>query len=378
MKIAHVNFAVEASVDQKLERLAEAARESGYEMSVVNFSQHAKPGIYGNLHVYALPGRRLGKKTAPKAQWPFRLFVAARVVRSLGVDAVILRYPKLPFGGLRFLKRVGVPVITEHHTDELAEILGDGSPLRRAAAAFETFLRRRFLGRVAGYIGVTPEITRGLRKECPGVPGKMLANGIQVTTVPFEGFHAYDGGELRMIMVASEFFYWHGLERLLTGMLRYSGSASFRLILLGTVPVGYTPLLKLCGNHPSITVECPGAVYGDSLQDYFRGVHLAVASLGLYRKRMEEACPLKSREYMARGVPFVYGYSDPEIDVNAPYALKVINTPEPIDMDRIVAFAVSLSKNADVARIMRGKAERDFDLSVKIGEMFRFLEEVTG
>lgn len=376
MRIAHVNFAVEESVDQKLARFAECAETAGLEMVVVNFSQHAPPVSRGNLRVHALPGRRLCKKIAPKVQWPFRLFFAARVVRTLEVDAVILRYPKLPLGWSWFLRWVRVPVITEHHTDEVAEILGDGSLPRRAAAAVERHLRKRFLRRVGGFIAVTPEILQAVQVANPNAPRGMIPNGIPVDTIPFCGFRPFDGQELSMIFVASEFVYWHGLDRLLEGMLRYRGGCVLRLTLLGTVPDAYDALLERCREHPAIRVECPGPVYGDARHVYFENVNLAFASLGLFRKNMEQACPLKSREYIARGLPFVYGYTDPEIPDDAPYALRVPNTSDPVEMNSILEFAAAVSLVPSIAEKMRNRAEHDLDIRRKILEMFCFAEAV--
>lgn len=376
MRVAHVNFAVEKSVDQKLARFAECAENAGVEMVVVNFSQHASPVLQGNLRVHALPGRRLGKKIAPKVQWPFRLFFAARVVRTLEVDAVILRYPKLPIGWQWFLRRVKVPVITEHHTDEVAEVVGGGGFLRRAAAAVECHLRKGFLRRVDGFIAVTPEIMQAVCVANPNAPRGMIPNGIPVNTIPFCRFQPFDGRELSMIFVASEFVYWHGLDRLLEGMLRYRGGCVFRLTLLGTVPDAYDALLERCREHPAIRVECPGAVYGEARHVYFENVNVAFASLGLFRKNMEEACPLKSREYIARGLPFVYGYKDPEIPEDAPYALRVPNGPEPVDLQRVLDFSAAVTLLPGIAEHMRARAELDLDVSTKLREMFCFAETV--
>jgi glycosyltransferase involved in cell wall biosynthesis len=373
VKIAHVNFAVEESVDCKLERFAAVAKS----MVVVNISQHAKTCSKGNYLVYSMPGSWLDKKHAPKIQWLFRLFFAAVVVRRLCPDVVILRYPKLPFGWRYFLKWIRVPVVTEHHTDEVAEIIGNGSLIRRAAAGYERFVRKRFLNHTAGIIGVTPEIVKLVKKLNPGVPSCVISNGIDVDSIPMQAITPFNGFELIMIFVASEFVYWQGLDRLLRGMLEYSGDVKLELRLVGVVGDEYQSLIQQLNRLPRRKIYCSGAVYGDELNKYFSGVHLAIGTLGLFRKGMEQACTLKVREYIARGMPFVYGYEDTDLGADFEYALRLANDETPVDIPELIAFVKSLSQKQDLPRQLRQYAESHLDWRAKQEAMIRFVEART-
>ncbi len=374
MKIAHVSFAVEQSVERKTALMAQAARERGLPIDFYVFTQHAAPYRNENLIVLRLPLTWLGRKLAPKVQWPFRLICAARALKNEEYEAVVLRYPKLPFGWRWFLRCVHVPVMTEHHTNEPAEIRGDGGLLRVAAEKVDRLLRRRFLHRVQGIIAVTGEVLDMVRKDTPeNIPGMVITNGVHVASVPLTGHRKFEGSALRMVFVASDFVHWHGLDRLLTGMLQYRGEMSLELRLVGLVPTCYRPLVDRCNALPQLEVIADGCAYGEALHAKLADVHLAVASLGLYRKGMQEACTLKAREYVARGIPFVCGYSDPDIPSECEFVLHVPNDASPVDMEDVIAFAQRVQAEPDYQIKMRRFAEEKLDWRIKIKELYGFV-----
>jgi hypothetical protein len=57
---------------------------------------------------------------------------------------------------------------------------------------------------------------------------------------------------------------------------------------------------------------------------------IAIGTLGLYRKKMDEACPLKVREYLAFGLPVLAGYEDTDVPAGADYFLRLPNDNAPL------------------------------------------------
>jgi hypothetical protein len=55
---------------------------------------------------------------------------------------------------------------------------------------------------------------------------------------------------------------------------------------------------------------------------------VAIASLAIHRNAMQQACPLKVREYLARGLPTIIGYQDPDFNDHDPFILRLPNTPD--------------------------------------------------
>ncbi len=370
--LAHVDFTVDQSVDRKLNRMAATARALQLPMDFIVYSAVTATGKTNHFRIRRLPDAGLGRSIAAKLQWPFRLMWAARELGHGGYGAIILRYPKLPFGWRTFLRRAGVPVITEHHTDELAEIRGPGGWIRQAASAVEGHVRAGFLRRVSGVIGVTPEITERIHAEAPQAISATITNGVDVADVPATGFVPFDGTELRMVAVASEFVPWQGLDRLLSGMLTYPGAVRLELVLIGAVPEKLKELVVRSNRRPGMAVHCPGPAYGPELDARLGSANLAIASLALFRKKMIQACPLKVREYMARGIPFIYGYEDPDLPEDGDFAMKVPADDQPVDMEAVIQFAMRTGQSPDLARRMRRYAGEQMDWKGKVQAMYSF------
>jgi hypothetical protein len=88
---------------------------------------------------------------------------------------------------------------------------------------------------------------------------------------------------------------------------------------------------------------------------------------------MEEACPLKVREYLAYGIPTIIGYKDTDFPNGAPFLLCLPNTPDNVEknLDRIEAFVLSWKGK----RVPRSEIEH-LDLKVKEEKRIIFIEEV--
>jgi hypothetical protein len=103
------------------------------------------------------------------------------------------------------------------------------------------------------------------------------------------------------------------------------------------------------------------------------GADVAIGTLSLYIKNMEEACPLKVREYLAYGIPTIIGYKDTDFPNGAPFLLCLPNTPDNVEknLDRIEAFVLSWKGK----RVPRSEIEH-LDLKVKEEKRIIFIEEV--
>ena len=113
-----------------------------------------------------------------------------------------------------------------------------------------------------------------------------------------------------------------------------------------------------------------GGVYGDDLDRMINSMDLGVSSLGLYRIGLELGTVMKGREYMARGLPFVYAGEDPTIEAGHPHAVQVPNSDAPIDMEEIVAFAKRMRAEKDAAQSMREYARSHMSWEMEFERIF--------
>jgi len=117
-----------------------------------------------------------------------------------------------------------------------------------------------------------------------------------------------------------------------------------------------------------------GPIYGKEIDRIFDSTHIAIGTLALHRKQMKQACPLKVREYTARGIPFVIAYEDVDLEDSLPFYLRLPAGESPIDIEKIVSWANNVLKDKDIPFYMREYALKKMDWKVKMKQLKDFLE----
>ena len=312
------------------------------------------------------------------------------IERSLDIgayDLVFLRYPCADSSGLPFMRKY--PVVLEFHSAMLAEMnshLDSPLPLPvRAVKHIRIDLERRhgpnILQNAHGIIGVTDEICRlELERAGADIPALTAPNGIHVDAVPATGFLPFDGRHLHIAFVGSLLNPWHGLDRFTRGLASYRGQTRITLHLIGNISKRD---LGDCANA-NVETHFHGTLDRGAMTDVLKGMNVAISSLALFRKKLEEACDLKSREYTARGLPFIIGHRDPDleaIDDSRNFLLQLPNTSAPVDVDQLFAFVESFNAacTADELRdYMRAYAGEHLDWAVKVPKYVEFGKALLG
>ncbi|MFT3714306.1 MAG: glycosyltransferase [Archangium sp.] len=374
MRVAFVNLQLSdelSGVTRAISGQARACRDAGIPIDfwVVNPS---KEGVEGGLHFARFEESRLGVRAT-------RFFKARLLsnVRALDdYDVILLRYPlAIDLAPLAFLENTRARVITVHHTREVDEILSGG---RSAGSVGRALLEQvngaRMLRRVAGIVAVTDEIRRyELSRAGIHRPSRVVANGIDVDRMPLTGFAPFDGRELRMLFIASSHAPWHGTDRLLSSLRAWKGPTKLRLDLIGGAsgaPPGTTQ------HEGALTLHHHGTLSGAALDAVFQQTTLAFSSLAMFRTGLREACVLKTREYVARGVPFVFGYDDVDLPEPQPFFRNVGNSDAVFPIEQLLDFAREVSSDSTTSERMRALAVDRLDWKVKMHAFHDFANEV--
>jgi len=382
VSIAHVNFmmggAGSAGAERKIAQQADAAVRVAGDGNAIDFYvlKTSPEKSHGQVHYKRI-------RTWPYPLQYYQQFCGKfdtieRTVDLSGHDAVIVRYPNADRSGMRFVQRR--PVIFEHHTRQVAEIRSllrsPSDPARWLMNLLRLYLEKRYgpplMEAAAGMVGVTREIVDGeLGRLRRPVPAAVVPNGIDVASVPLTGFRRYDGEVLRMAMLASQLSPWHGLDRLMRSLHADRGALPCELHVIGDVP-------ERVARPYRCRVVFHGVRRGAELDSLLRQMHMGVSTLGLFRKRMNEACSLKTREYTARGLPFLLGYEDPDLEQVDParrFYLKVPNDGTLLDMVAVHRWLLDLNRRAQpqtTSEYMRGYAMAHMDLDVKMAAYVDF------
>lgn len=218
-------------------------------------------------------------------------------------------------------------------------------------------------------------------KQIFGIDTIRISNGVDLSIVKPRKSIANDEKSINLICVAG-FQQWHGVDRLLQGMRTHPELLSQRRICVHLVGEGpaLSSIKKLVSeldieNHVVFYGQCDRSQM-DSIYDK---CSFAIASLGLHRIGIERASTLKTREYLAKGMPFVYaGEIDTFINAPVDFCMKVSPTDEPVDIPALVNFHDKLySRETSIALIGRIRSYADSHVSMQsaMKNVITYIEE---
>lgn len=205
--------------------------------------------------------------------------------------------------------------------------------------------------------------------DCPNIT---FDNGIDAATIPLKAPKS-DDTTVNLLCVA-KFAPHHGVDRLLRGLAEYNGARDVRVVLAGSgiESPNLMNLAKDLGLDSRVRFE--GTVLGDQLNRLFDSANVAVGSLGLHRIGISQGSTMKSREYCARGIPFVYAFSEKGFDGSEDFTLLLPSTNDPVEINEVIGFSDRVSYDTDLSARMRDFASTHFDWKAQMIKVLSVLE----
>lgn len=281
---------------------------------------------------------------------------ASRDLVKKRVDVVYLRhdifYPSLYF----LTKRK--PVIVEINTNDKVEYC-----LRRnIRCIFHRLTRPMTFHLVDGVVSVSYELINTLPSQVTrSKPIEVIGNGINLDNI--KPFPAPDNPVPHLVFLGSEGQVWHGVDKI---VLLARAFPNWHFDIVG-------PRLEGMEVPPNVTLHgfLPHPLY-ESLVAH---ADVGIGTLALHRNRMSEASPLKTREYLAYGLPVIIGYKDTDFPAPPPFLLELPNCENNVleNLDKIERFVLSW-KGKRVAR----RDISHLDHSVKESKRLEFMKLVMG
>ncbi len=202
--------------------------------------------------------------------------------------------------------------------------------------------------------GVDKLVVNGTDDFVFGIPTILTCNGVDLDDVRVRRPIDHSGDTLRICFVAA-FAIWHGAERAIEGLKDYYDKGGSRNIILNMVGGGediYMNHLKKMVSDCNVSshVVFKGFLDGEQLAEEYDSSQLAISSLGLHRLHEGSPSTLKSREYLARGIPFVYSSGIADFE-NHPvdFALQLESNDNPVDFFTVINFYDGLMKKYSVS-----------------------------
>ena len=154
----------------------------------------------------------------------------------------------------------------------------------------------------------------------------LIGNSVDVESIPVRNQSpAWPDKKLALVAVGTVAI-WHGWDKVINVIkeLYDEGFAKFEIYL--TI-VGDGPellrLKKMVRDYKlEEKVKFPGFLKGEALYQEYKKAHLGLGSLGWDRIGVTIASPIKNREYLAAGIPFIY--ATPDVDISSTSHLAYI------------------------------------------------------
>lgn len=280
---------------------------------------------------------------------------ARKAVREMNFDCVYWRAaPELPaaLGLARQIKKTGGCFIYEYPTYPVSTEKSM-SFLRTVYSVYSKSLRKKIEALADGFVLIGEDAGGSYN----GKIAVNISNGINLEVL--QPRKPKPDGETIHILALASMSYWHGYDRLIRSLAEYKGAENVLIHMVGGNDGGCIPEWKALTEELGLTerVIFHGGKSGSELDEMFDLCDIGVNSLGMYRKGFSVTSELKSREYAARGLPFVCSVDDPALGfAKEPMWLRVANDDSIPDMEEIVAFALRMRGDADSVEKLRAYA----------------------
>jgi len=277
-------------------------------------------------------------------------------VRTWAPDVIYFRYDP-PYPPLFPLFK-NIPTVVELNTDDVQEYRL-GPKLR---ACYNLFARRVVLKHAVGLIAVTHEIAQLPHITCYAKPTLVLGNALDLIEYPSLSTIPHE--HPRLIFIGSEKVPWHGVDKLVW--------------LAQQLPYCH---IDLVGNYPQLqktalpNLHIHGFLAQKDYESLMAYADLAIGTLALHHNNMNEASPLKVREYLAYGLPVIIGYQDTDFMNGARFILQLPNTENNVEthLEQIKDFIEDMRGY----RVPRELVTTQIDAAVKEPQRLKFIRDVS-
>jgi glycosyltransferase involved in cell wall biosynthesis len=173
-----------------------------------------------------------------------------------------------------------------------------------------------------------------------GCPTLRLENGVDVESIKFSGQSEkiQQGGVINLIGVGN-LSPWHGFERVIRSIYSFRNNQDQYLRFVFHVVgegIAYKELKNLVNELDlSDSVKFYGFKSGEELDSLYEKSHIAIGSLGFFKIGLSTGSTLKSKEYAARGIPFIIGHKDIAFEDKSEFVFEVNNDDSEIDLKQV-------------------------------------------
>ena len=285
-----------------------------------------------------------------------------KLLHSYKPDIIYMRYLKYYPGMIKILKNFSY--IVEINSDEFEEAR-HGTLLR---FSFNSLTRNMLFKNASGFVSVSKELMTKNHYKKFNKPYVVIGNGysFESNIILKKTFNEHT----KLVFIGSPGQIWHGIDKLivLAELL-----PEFELHIVGP---SYEELKNIKKDFPA-NIIAHGYLCQEKAEELIASCDIGISTLALHRKNMHEASPLKSRQYLAQGLPIIIGYEDTDLLTDSPFILNIGNYENNIidHIEDIRNFIVRVQQMDGT--FIRNKAKILLNYSTKEKIRISFLKKIT-
>ena len=213
-------------------------------------------------------------------------------------DIIYFRFePYKPYIG-KLLSRY--KTITELNTDNYKEMKLNAKKnlISKIRFLYYVITRNKIYKDINGFVAVTNEIAilpYIIKWQKPSIS---IPNSIEIIKYPILKKRSKSKIP-HVLFIGTPDHSWHGLDKILDLAKKTENELFFHIVGMDR---------QNC--HNLSNVKFYGHLTKDKYQEIVTLCHIGIGSLAFHRLGINEACPLKIREYLTYGLPIIVGYSD--------------------------------------------------------------------
>lgn len=298
MKIAYVitgKFEKEGGVEKKIYNQIKEWIKSDNKVKLFIFTKYNVNSLFSSLDIEIISF----KNYLDLAINPFLI----KKILNWRPDIIYFRQQRFTFPFYIMFKKI--PTVIEYNTDDVEELKLYASFWKR----MYNLLTRGIMNSLAtGFVTVTNELEAKLRKY--NKPIITIANGIN-KDLPQVNRKVKDS-KINAIFIGSPNCLWHGVDKI--------------YYLASKLPDVNFHLIGIEDDVDLNNVHTYGYLNTEKYMEIVEFCDVAIGTLALHRNNMNEASPLKVREYLHFGLPVIIGYEDTDfIGKTEEFILKIPN-----------------------------------------------------
>jgi len=280
----------------------------------------------------------------------YNTYYMKSLIKKIDIDILYMRHRLY----VPFLHKIlqSNKVVMEINSDEMTEY----KLYSRVTYYYNLLTRNIFLKQIDAFVSVSNELKE--KYKYLHKPIVVIANGIDTKSYKVIN---NKNNQPKLVFIGTPNQSWHGLDKIIK-LAEHFESCQFYII--GTKGKD-TENLKYFGylserKATKIINECD----------------VGIGTLSLYRAGLNEASPLKTRQYLACGLALIYAYKDTDLPLEASFALRLDNKKENLNYCKIENFITKIFNNKMISLEARGFAEDILDYHKKEEQRLNFFKRV--